>query len=107
MKKKANVRRRGFTLIELLIVVAVLAVVIGIPVFGTVGMGNYWVSDQGALECVRVVDKTQQTIVQISRGVWGYTKMTTEDDDGVRRTFILDTDVLWNAECAASSEDLE
>ena len=88
---------------ELLIVVAIVGIVVTLLGYFVIGAfvvkGNFWVSDDGALRCVQVVDPSAVRIVKLTRNISAPSVVIVEDNDGVRTTYALDSDVLWNADC--------
>ena len=91
---------RGFTSSELLIVVAMIGICVGVLWgFRAVLAGNFYVTNDSALQCVQFVDRTQKSVVKITRGVFDSTLVITEDASGHRTVFRLDTNILLDAEC--------
>ena len=103
VRNRRNRSKSGFTLIELLIVVVILVIVIGylalyLGLICGIAMGNYWVSDEGALKAVQVDNPEVTEVVKIQRNIWDYSVVTVKNEFGKNVEFLLDTDVLWNCD---------
>lgn len=99
--------RRGFTLVELLIVVVVFFGLVGIVVFGCYGSlckGNFWVTENSALKAIKFIDPTVVKIEKLDRNVWAYSRAYVTDQDGVRKIFTLDANIMQNVDAALATE---
>ncbi|MBI2483226.1 hypothetical protein HYV74_03565 [Candidatus Uhrbacteria bacterium] len=91
--------RRGYTLLELLLTIIVLFGGIGGLLVGGVLMGNFWITEDGALACAKFANPSVVRVAKLERGIWGSGTIISEDNGGTRHVFVLDTNVLGNADC--------
>lgn len=106
MRHRNASNERGLTVLGLLIVgLVVTAGFYGI-LARVILMGNQWVTKDGALECVQVVEPKAKKIVKLERRAWSPSVVTVEDAEGKRLVYDLDADVFFNADCTATGSGL-
>lgn len=66
-------------------------------VISAICCGNYWFSEEKALRIIQIDAPSIIKIITVNRNVWAYSEIKTEDFDGTRKTFLINTDVLQNA----------
>lgn len=106
-----NVRNeRGFALDEFMVVLAMVVLVfVGgfyVILTKTIIMGNQWVTEEGALKCVQLVEPKAKKVVKLERNAWSPTVVTVDDAGGKRLVFDLDADVFFNADCVETDSGL-
>ena len=97
-----NVRdQRGFSLIELLVVALIIFIVVGVFGLGLIGgvaCGNYWYTEAGVLEDLRIDHPDISRILRTRRSAYSYSVIEVENQDGSRASYELDTNILFNYE---------
>lgn len=61
----------------------------------TIVMGNFWYTKPGALEQLKNENPGIERIVRSERRIWRKSVFTVKEN-GQTRTFLLDTNILWN-----------
>ncbi|MDP3771233.1 MAG: hypothetical protein Q8R16_02960 [bacterium] len=93
----------GASLIGVMGTIGIVMLVVGVGFYGILAkvlvMGNQWVTREGALECVQLVEPKAKKIVKLERHAWSPSVVTVEDAEGKRSVYDLDADVLFNADC--------
>jgi len=95
MKRLKN--NQGFTLIELMVVCMIPVILFGVLVLGFgVVKGNFWVQEDSALKAIKFEDPSISEVLVIERHIWGKSKATVVDEEGNRRVFLLDSNIMQN-----------
>jgi competence protein ComGC len=90
MKKINN---KGFTIAEVIVVITFIFCIIF--VIGFISKGNYWFSEDGVLKKIKLNHPKATKVIDTEREAWNYSIITVIED-GVRKKYYLDTDILWN-----------
>lgn len=94
---KMDGRKCGFALIELMIVVAMLVILAVLILSSTMLCANYWFTENGVLRELRAKHPNVTRILKVERNVFSYSRIVVEEN-GVRKEYLLDTNVLFNYE---------
>jgi len=92
---------KGFTLGEMLAVVFVIfaiVVVLFVGVYSSLLAGNFWFTEEGVLKEIRLSEPKAQRVLTSQRGVWGDSEILVELEGGGRKTFLLESNALFNYE---------
>lgn len=83
----------GFTLIELLVVVALFCCFVFTPLLIC---NNSWYTADGVLRELRAYNPEVVRIVAIKPHIFSYSQIETENKDGSRNFYLLDSNILFN-----------
>jgi uncharacterized protein YbaR (Trm112 family) len=93
LKNKKTMNNKGITLVELVIVIVFCVMVP--TIISSIFMNNLYYTPNGVLEKIRF-KIPEITRVAIDRNYFSYSEITAQDIHGNERTFLLDTNVLFD-----------
>jgi hypothetical protein len=100
-------KQKGFTLVNLglslLVIIVSLLFFIGV-IYGTLFKGNFWYTEDGVLQVLKLGNPKVEKVLRSKRNVWDYLEIVVQEE-GVRKTYFLDTGFLWNYYFPTSQDD--
>lgn len=97
MLKKKN----GFTIIELIIIIIIFLVFFGYFILiKTIGMGNFWYTQEGVLKELKIDHPHISKIFKTTRNVFDKSVIVVEEN-GKKITYLLDSDIFFNYDILA------
>jgi len=93
--------RKGFTLVELVIAIVFIMMLVAIPVIFGVIRGNFWYTEAGVLQDLRVDHPDVTSVVKTERHVFSDSVITVETAKG-RQVYYLDTNIMTNHKFSTS-----
>lgn len=94
-------KQRGFTLFELIKVVTIIAIIGLVIAFFK---GNFWYTENGVLQALQFKNSKVEKVLKTTRNLLDYSEIVVQED-GQRKTYYLDTGIMWNYEFPASQDD--
>jgi hypothetical protein len=73
-----------------------IGIALFVGVYSTLMAGNFWFTEEGVLREIRLSEPAAKTVLTSKRAVWDDSKITVELEDGSRKVFALDTNMLFN-----------
>jgi hypothetical protein len=113
-KRRNKMRRNGdfwgaFSLFGIFMFIFFSAVACYLFFYGfiicTAYSGNFYFTDEKALEAISVDHPEYIKVVLVKRNVYALSKVVVENEQGERKTFFLDTDILQNIEVQTMNKE--
>ncbi|MFT7644794.1 MAG: hypothetical protein ACI9BF_000452 [Candidatus Paceibacteria bacterium] len=95
-----TLRESVFSLIGMIVF---LLCFIGLYIFGTLFKGNFWYTEDGVLQVLKLGNPKVEKVLRSKRNVWDYSEIVVKEE-GVRKTYFLDTGFLWNYDFPTSKD---
>ena len=94
---KALKTPKGFVLMQIILVCLMVVMAVFSLSLASFLTGNFWYTEQGVLEKIRLNNPKATLIIDHSREIWSYSEIIVEEN-GESKTYYLDTDMFFNYE---------
>ncbi len=91
-------KKDGYTLIELSIVIAIIAIMIGLlSIFVIACKGNFWYTEAGVLKELQIDHPNVIRVLKTEKNIFDESVITVKEGDAIK-DYCLDTSIIWNYE---------